>query len=144
MPDWLTHVMFGLLLCEVFRIKYKSLVLIGSLLPDIPRLLPHLFGETYSSYWSLQPLHTPIGAILLSISVSSLFNKKAIVPLLLGVSSHFLLDLTIWRLGGGLLVFFPFSWKGYSLDLLWPEQFYIPLFFSLLFLFIYKFRARIR
>ena len=145
MPDCLTHVVFGLLLCEVFKIKHKSLVILGCLLPDIGNLFNLL--TSYKFFWFLQPLSTPIGVILLSTSIGFLFNieyKRAFSLLLLGAGSHLILDFTVRRFEEGILLLFPFSWKQYNpgnFGLFWPEQFYLPLFFSIILLSIYKFRT---
>ena len=146
MPDCFTHVVFGLLLCEVFKIKHKSLVILGCLLPDIGNLFNLVLNYKY--HWFLQPLGTPMGVILLSVSIGFLFNieyKRAVSLLLLGASSHLILDFATRRFGDGILFLFPFSWKQYNLGnfgLFWPEQFYLPLLFSILLLSVYKFRIR--
>jgi len=141
MPDCLTHIVFGLLLCEVFKVKHKSLVILGCLLPDIGNLFNLLLN--YKFYWFLQPLSTPIGVILLSASIGFLFNieyKRAVSLLLLGASSHILLDFTIRRFEEGILLLFPLSWRQYNpgnFGLFWPEQYYLPLLlFSILLLFL--------
>ena len=141
MPDCFTHVVFGLLLCEVFTIKHKSLVILGCLLPDIGNLLNLLLNYKFS--WFLQPLSTPIGVILLSASIGFLFNieyKRAVSLLLLGAGSHLILDFTVRRFEEGILFLFPFSWRQYNFGLYWPEQFYLPLLFSIILLAIYKFK----
>lgn len=140
MPDCFTHVVFGLFLCEVFRVKYKSLVILGCLLPDIGNLINLVLN--YQLFWLFQPLSTPIGVILLSTSIGFLFNieyKRAVSLLLLGASSHVLLDFTVRRFEEGILLLFPFSWKYYNLGnfgLFWPEQFYLPLLVSIILLLI--------
>lgn len=144
MPDCFTHVVFGLFLCEVFKVKHKSLVIFGCLLPDIGNLFNLLLN--YKLFWFL-PLNTPIGVILLSASIGFLFNinyKRAFSLLLLGAGSHLILDFATRRFEEGMLFLFPFSWKQYNLGnfgLFWPEQFYLPLLFSIILLSIYKFRT---
>ena len=34
MPDWLSHIIIGLIFAELFNINKKGLVVLGSLLPD--------------------------------------------------------------------------------------------------------------
>jgi len=34
MPDWISHILIALIIVELFNLKLKSLVLLGSILPD--------------------------------------------------------------------------------------------------------------
>jgi len=135
MPDWITHILIGLIIAEVFNIKRKSLVVIGSILPDILVKLELVSVLTpvdkYAITWLFNPLHTPIGMILFSLLLVPLFNLgryKIYFLLFIGWASHLLSDLINKHvLLGQNLLLFPFSWKNFELGLIWPDEYYILL-----------------
>jgi hypothetical protein len=116
MPDWLTHSLVGWIAGKTIKLEI-SLVVIGSLIPDISKL--HLV-----SAWLLQknteafflPIHTPIGAVLIACVIALFFQdmKKALVPLGIGIATHFILDLFLLNVFGDPLLF-PFSWDEWQL-----------------------------
>jgi len=134
MPDWISHILLGLIIAEISNTNKKSLVVLGSILPDIvlktytislltPIPLNFLF-------WFFYPLHTVAGIILLSLLITQLFKydpKKAFMLIFAGALSHILLDMTtkpmVYNIQG--LLLFPFSWKAYSLGLFYSEQYWI-------------------
>lgn len=127
MPDWMSHLIIGLILAEVFNIRKKSLVVLGTLAPDILskiQLIYFYFG--ISPPISFISFHTPLMWFLLSILIAPLFKYdrlKTILLINIGALSHFLSDLTIKHFGGsGTRLFFPFSNSNYTLNLIWPEQ----------------------
>jgi len=143
MPDWISHLLLGWVISELFNVRKKSLVLLGSILPDIiikaytlSVFVPIRFD---GFYWILYPLHTVAGVFLLSILASSLFvysKKNAFICILVGALSHLILDLTtkplLYNIQG--LVLFPLSWKAYNnLGILYSNQYWIAaiaLFFA--------------
>ena len=133
MPDLVSHVLIALIICELFSIKPKSLVILGAILPDITQkfYLVHLFIPTSDSpYWLLLPFHTPIGQILLSFIIIQLFRfdrKKAFIYLTIGWSSHIFADMFSRHFLLGQLLLFPLSWKSFEFGLMWFEQYYIIL-----------------
>lgn len=143
MPDAMTHLILGLILAELFGIRKKSLVLIGTLLPDLSKIfliffylgmpLPIFFGS----------FETPLMSFLVSILISPLFiydKLKTIVSINIGVISHYLADLTLKHFGDiGIMLFFPFTMKNYHLNWVWPEQSIYVLIASLIVYLIIKF-----
>jgi hypothetical protein len=134
MPDWLSHVLLGLVICEIFNIRKKSLVLIGAVLPDILRLsklLTFFPVDSSSTYKIFFPLHTPIGSLVLACLVALLFDYKyvaAVWLLSIGWISHFFLDVFQRHLGfGENLLFFPLSWNNLELGVVAINQFYYVL-----------------
>lgn len=148
MPDWVSHILIGLIICEVYDINKKSLVLLGTLLPDfIGRI--YLVGLILSLppgiqdyiIWFGMPGHTLIGMFLLALAATPLFNydfKKTLQLISIGLTSHILADLTTKHFMGGITIFFPFTAKNYTLNVLWQEQFYIVLISSALVLLLIK------
>ncbi len=127
MPDLVSHVLIALILCELFNLKPKSLVILGAILPDITQKLYLILPVSDALFWFLIPFHTPIGEILLSFIVIQFFSidrKKSFLLLLLGWSSHFLSDMLSRHFLLGQLLLFPFSWKSFEFGILWFDKYY--------------------
>ncbi|MEK6940719.1 MAG: metal-dependent hydrolase [Nanoarchaeota archaeon] len=135
MPDWISHILFGLILAELLSVKKKSLIVLGAVLPDIFSKITHLqtFFPNLSSdiiYRLVFPFHTVIGGILLAIVITPLFRypwKKTAFLISLGVLTHLLADSTVKvftsNYQGSFL--FPFSWHGYGLNIVRTENFFV-------------------
>lgn len=132
MPDWISHILFAIILIEIFSIKRKSLVILGALLPDmiikfelLSLILPI---DKYFINSFLLPFHTPIGMFLFTILLVPFFNfdhYKTYLSLFIGWSSHLMLDTTNKHMIiGENQLFFPFSWKNFEFSLFWPNQYY--------------------
>ena len=138
MPDWLSHILLALIICEIFKIKKKSLVVLGALLPDflLKLYILNIFTNMPNNlYWLLVPFHTPFSLIIMTFLIIPFFKyswKKAYILIAIGWISHILLDLTIADFTKKyMLILFPFSWEGYEINLIWQQQYYfilIPLF----------------
>ncbi len=126
MPDWMSHLLIGLIVAELFNIRKKSLVVLGALMPDLIAKFFLLFF--YFGFWSnvgLDSFHTPVVCFLLAILIAPLFRHDKIKTVLLisvGLATHFLPDLTMRHFTAGMRMFFPFSMRLYRIDLIWPEQ----------------------
>ncbi len=117
MADWFTHTLVGWITGKTTR-QDVALVVIGSLLPDLSKLdiLLVILGVQDTSLFD--PLHTPIGAILIAALIALFFLniKKTLPILLLGISTHFILDFFLVHTHGGILLLFPFSWDGWQIS----------------------------
>ena len=127
MPDLMTHLIFGLILAELFGIRKKSLVVIGALLPDlIAKMDLVIFYLGIERFISFTLFHTPAMVFLLSILIARLFRYskfKTVILINLGSLSHFLIDLTMKHFTPvGTRLFFPLTSKNYYVGLIWPEQ----------------------
>ena len=123
MPDWISHLLFGLIICHLFGIKKRSLVLLGSILPDLVgkiKMLNYLSPGSpdwvipLSNFW-----HTPLPSIISALLVALFFSYpylEAAILIILGDISHLLAD--------GATKSFLFD--GY-LPLLWADQYYIAI-----------------
>ena len=131
MPDWVTHAIIGLIVAELFGVKKKSLVLLGTLLPDIlPKLvLVRLFVEIPNlSYKTFDAFHTPFILFLATLLIAPLFRydqRKVVFWLNLGAISHFLSDALLRSFLGGVRLLYPFSSQRYTLNLVWPNESYL-------------------
>ncbi|MFH1510362.1 MAG: metal-dependent hydrolase [Candidatus Woesearchaeota archaeon] len=133
MPDWLSHVLFALILCLVFGMKRKSFVLVGAIIPDLVGKWQNvmlLFNFDLSeAYKLLFPFHTPLGSILVLGIIGLAVNRADVFSLgLLGVASHFFLDsLTYHTMFGQSLLFFPFSWRNFEIGIVGIDGWYYVL-----------------
>ena len=127
MPEWLTHVIFAYLVFKLCSLRYRSLdgadmalVLMGSILPDFSKI-DLAFGVAGMDIQNMvDPLHTPIGSILVAGLLSLLFQNcsKAFMLLVIGAGTHLLLDTMESQIAGGIMLLFPLSWNRYSLAIL--------------------------
>ena len=135
MPDWIAHILIALIIVEVFKIRKKSLVLLGALLPDflvkLELLGTFLPVDKYSILWVLNPLHTPIGMALFSLLLLPFFKqekKKTYGLLSIGWASHLIADMTNRHvLLGQNMLLFPFYWGNIELGIIWPADYYLLL-----------------
>jgi len=125
MPDWVVHLGFAYIMARLIKLRDLKLFFLGSILPDIGRLalyftdFAHLNSISSSSYVAV--FHTPFMAALVA-SVISTFSenfKKCWVLIFLGAIFHLALDLTQYRIGNGVLLFYPVSFKQFYFNLFW-------------------------
>ena len=127
MPDLMSHLIIGLILAELFNVRKKSLVVLGALAPDILSKIQLVYLHfKLPAVISFVSMHTPVMFFLLSILIALLFKfdrVKAVILLNIGAMSHFLSDLTMKHFTIlGTRLFYPFSNKNYTFNLIWPEQ----------------------
>jgi len=125
MPDWLTHSLVGWITGKTTK-QEISLVVIGSLIPDISKLyllFDRLLPEKTIDFFL--PIHTPFGAVLIACIIGLFFPdiKKAFIPLIIGVATHFILDLFLLNVSGGMPLLFPLSWEGWHLDIIRSDDY---------------------
>jgi len=120
MPDWLTHSLVGWITGKTTK-QEISLIVLGSLLPDLDKLslVFNWILNTRTEAFFL-PLHTPVGAVLVACVAALFFRsiKQAFLPLVIGIATHFVVDVIFFEVGGGLQVLFPMSWETWQLDLI--------------------------
>jgi len=126
--DGLTHVLLGWIAVELISIKYpwamkyRALVLVGAILPDIGNFSV-LLGETGANelYYLFMPFHSMIGSMLLVGILTMIFKeeymKRAFLLLTAGVATHLAADYFIIFLEGKLPLFFPFTFERVGYDL---------------------------
>lgn len=125
MPDWVVHLGFAYIMARLIKLRDLKLFFLGSILPDIGRValyftdLAHLNPISSSSYVAV--FHTPFMAALVASVISSFSKnfKKCWVLIFLGAIFHLALDLTQYRIGNGILLFYPISFKQFYLNLFW-------------------------
>ncbi len=125
MPDWLTHTLVGWITGKTIK-QEISLVVVGSLIPDITKLylLFDLILQEQAEDLFL-PIHTPFGALLIALIIALFFPdiKKAFIPLIFGVATHFILDMFLLNVSGGMPLLFPFSWAEWQFDLIRSDDY---------------------
>ncbi len=116
MPDWFIHVIIGWMICEIFKVnrKWRALVYIGVLMPDIGKLfmVVDLFSET-SSHWFFEPFHSIIIPILVAGIFSQFFqnNKLAFTCFSGGALLHLGADIFQGTIESGYYLLFPVAVK---------------------------------
>ena len=125
MPDWISHLLFGLIICHLLSIQKKSLVLLGALLPDLIgklKMLNYLFPGSpewiipISNFW-----HTPLPSFISVLLIALFFSYpylNSVFLIWLGDVSHFLSDETTKS----------FLFNGYF-PLIWADQYYFAIIF---------------
>ena len=77
MPDWLSHILIGLIIAELLNINKKGLIVLGSLLPDFFAkfyLLSFFFPVPDSLLFISKLYHSPIIGLVLPALIVPLFN----------------------------------------------------------------------
>ena len=105
------------------------IVIAGALIPDIVKvvIVLQLFGLDVKDYF--EPIHMPIGSVIVAGMISLFFpvKKKAFLFLGLGVLTHYVLDLLLEHVSGGIYLLFPFSWGQWQLELTTSSDYLITL-----------------
>ena len=124
MPDWFTHSLIGWITGKTTK-QDIALLVVGALIPDLVKisLAFTLFGLNHHQLF--EPLHTPIGALLVAGIIALFFNdiRKAFIPLVIGVSTHFILDFFLVNVSGGMKLLFPVSWEGWQVYLIRSDDY---------------------
>lgn len=128
MPDWVTHILVAWMLCTILSFKYEQInpaytvvCMVGALIPDIYKIVIPLGLVGIHAENFFMPFHLPAGSLIIA-SIFTLFfkdHKKLVLSLLvLGVTTHYALDLLIINLNGGIYLLFPFSWSYWQFDII--------------------------
>ena len=137
MADLITHAAVGYLLCSAHPSarRHAAPVVAGCVLPDLLSRLPSLtlrlihdhlrpLPEVLLYIW--EPVHMPLGMVLLSYGLAQLFppaERRAVGwALLAGMGLHLGLDLLQDHLGVGYMLLFPLSTEVYELGLIGSES----------------------
>lgn len=151
MPDWIVHLGVAYIICTVLSYRYKIfdtpntvLVMVGSVIPDLVKLgiITDLLG--YGLWDYLWPIHLPIGGFIIAGIISLLMKDKktAFLLLAMGVVLHFLMDLLLYNVSGGITLFFPFYWGSWQMDLFTTENIYPAILISIVALVVYLIKYR--
>jgi len=130
MPDWISHLLAGLILAKILKVKKKSLILLGTLLPDLIFQSYHLnlfIRLPENTEWFIMLFHLPFALIIMSVVIPFFFKYsywKSFMFLSVGWISHIILDMINLDTLSHCLLFLPFSWKCISLG-----KYIIPDFF---------------
>ena len=136
MPDWLSHILIGLIFAEIFNIRKKGLVVLGSLLPDFVvkvHLLGVFFHMSDKLVFVTQLYHSPVMGLIIPGLVAPFFKydwKKIYLLVMTGFMLHLFADSLTKLFHDGILLY-PLSHGYFSFGLLWPEQFWIVIIGSL-------------
>ena len=130
MPDWVSHILIGLIFAEIFNIRMKSLVLLGSLLPDFLvkiYLLNYFFYIGPNIIFVTQLYHSPVMGFIISGLLVPLFKydwKKTYLYITAGFMLHLAADSFTKQYYDGILLY-PFSHSFFSFNWLWADKYWI-------------------
>ena len=126
MPDWLTHTLIGWISGKITKLDI-SLVVIGALIPDLVKINIVFVWLRIDHLFLFEPIHTPIGAILIGGVISLFFKdcKKAFIALCFGITTHFILDFFLVHVTGGMKLFYPISWKEWQIYIIRSDEYLI-------------------
>jgi hypothetical protein len=124
MPDWFTHSLVGWIIGKTTKMDV-ALVVIGTLIPDLVKINLAFTWLGLNDYQFFDPLHTPIGALLVAGIIAIFFPdiRKTFLALGIGVSTHFTLDFFLVHVHGGLKLLFPFSWQEWQVYLIRSDDY---------------------
>lgn len=125
MADLFTHVLAGFVLAVVLSWKFEwitpplvAVAMVGAAIPDLNRLSLVLPESTIEAVigvpWSWTVFHRAGGALLVIVILATLVRRAHVKPvfamLLLGATSHFVLDYLLWQPSGTTsLMLWPFA-----------------------------------
>ena len=147
MPDWFTHVLVAWSLCTVLGFRYKEfnsentvIAMLGALLPDAVKIaIPIQFLSGHDPSTMVATIHTPLGSLILGATLSLLFKDKKTVFLflLLGILTHFALDILMSYYSGGTYLLYPFSWNQWQIGLISTVDYKISLLTVIISIYVY-------
>ena len=129
----MAHIAFAFILCALLALRWPVfggrntvLVMIGALLPDIFKLyLPLQVIGVYAQD-SLALFHIPVGTLLVCGMCALLFEQGTRVRIFLlfafGMATHYVLDVLLIHVSGGLALLCPLSWQTWALQLVRPDN----------------------
>jgi len=126
MPDLLTHLASARVPGAFLRDRrVQALLIFGSFLPDVVSKTLYWAAWTPSDF--LEPLHSPLGLLLLSYAaalfVEESLRRPAFAALFGGALLHVAVDMLKDNLGSGSsALFYPFSTREYELGWIDPEN----------------------
>lgn len=140
MPDWISHIFIGLIFAELVNIEKKSLVVLGSLLPDFVikiYVISFFYPLNDNLLFVTHLYHSLLMAFIIPGLVTPFFKydwKKTYILITAGFLLHLLADslgryYTSYSEG---IMLYPFSIEFFSFNIFWPEQYWIILLISLL------------
>ena len=154
MPDWITHLLAAWMVCTILSFKYKQInpaytvvCMAGALIPDIYKIVIPLglMGIRVENF--LMPMHLPAGSLILAGIFTFFFKEKkklVLLLLVLGVATHYALDLLLTNLNGGMVLLFPFSWASWTLNIIPDDDLNITILATGLTLVVYVITSWVR
>lgn len=151
MPDWVAHVLVAWSLCTLLGLKYKQfdtpntiIAMFGSILPDLFKVIIPLqyFGVYIEDF--IYPIHLPIGSFIIAFFIALFFNEKktTFLFLIFGVLTHYILDLFLINLNGGMPLLFPFSFERLQLGFIPVDDYNFTLLIIITALIVYFIKSR--
>jgi len=130
MPDWVAHLALGFLAGKAAKVRDISLVLAGSLIPDLGRILEFLPLSPRDIMALAIPFHSIAVSALIAGALASLVFRKADLKyafslLMSGAALHLALDAMMMYTIGGVVPLAPISYARFSAEL-FPSESFVP------------------
>lgn len=120
--------------------------MVGSVIPDFYKII--IILNYFHIYLRdvIAPLHLPFGSLIVTGIVSLFFSDKktAFLFLSLGIAIHFILDLLLINLNGGMFILFPFSWDKGSFNLISSTDYNVTIIALIVALIVYLFTREVK
>lgn len=151
MPDLFFHFSTSYLLTRWKKMEPFSIsFILGSILPDLPTRALDIALSPFrvEKGWFFLTYHTPIGLILFSYLLSFLFEEKIRILVFGGILGGSVFHLFLDSLQESFyysndFVFFPFSFRTFSLNLFYyNDTSYLSIFIFLSFVFVFILKKR--
>jgi membrane-bound metal-dependent hydrolase YbcI (DUF457 family) len=138
MPDWFTHTLVGWITGKTIKMDV-SIVVIGSLIPDIYKIKLAFTWLGIEDYNFFDPITTPIGALLIAGIFTLLFKdiKKTFFALAIGIITHIILDSLLVHPIGGMKLLYPLSREEWHFNLIRADDYRITIITALAAIFLY-------
>ncbi len=124
MADWFTHALVGWIVGNTTK-QDVALIVVGTLIPDLVKVNLAFLWLGVNDNQFFDPLHTPIGALIVAGIIALGFQdiKKTFLALTIGISTHFILDFFLVHVHGGIPLLFPFSWDQWQVYLIRSDDY---------------------
>ncbi len=152
-PDLFTHILVAWTVGTILSFRWKqfdgpniSLIMVGSVIPDISKIML-LFNYFHDNVHEIiAPIHLPIGSLVVAGIFSLFFQDKKMTLFLmsLGIATHYILDLMLINSTGGIYLLFPLSWNMWTLNLISNTDYNITIIALIIALMVYLFKNRIK
>jgi putative exporter of polyketide antibiotics len=93
--------------------------MLGALIPDIVKIAIPLSFFGFYIYYLIAAIHTPAGSTVVAAIISMFFKEKKLIfgLLILGVGTHYLIDLLLNDIGANIYLFYPLSWSSWQIGI---------------------------
>jgi len=133
MPNWIVHIAAVGFFPKRWLKEGLSYLILGAVLPDMARFSVVLFNfldVQTTPFGFFEAFHTPFMMMVMALAIALLTKRKGMVfsMVFIGAMLHILCDMLEPRIGGGIVLLYPFSYREFIIPVLGaPNTFVNPL-----------------